>query len=121
MSGFIERILSGKYPRLESLWKTEFEKLFDEVFNNIDLSDDDVDGPDLDSEWEGISADSEVQALRADLSRVESLLAEERARCESTKRELGVVKAELKSARYQLDAVAIAIGGRRIWHDEPIG
>lgn len=126
MSGFLNRILSGKYPNLESLWKVEFDKLIDEVFSKIDLSDLDeaVDDAGLDDEFD-VSAverdmNTEIEALRADLSRLEDQFCEERQRHEAAKRELGVVKAELKAAQYKLSAVRSAVGRSNL-HDEPLG
>lgn len=102
MAGFIDRLLSGQYPKLESLWRGEFSRLADEFLASVDVP----------------SADMDEQA---DIDRLEELLAREREHHEATKRELSVVKAELKSAQYQLAAVAAAVGSRRRWHDEPIG
>lgn len=127
MSGFLNRILSGKYPNLESLWKTEFEKLVDEVFSKIDMSDLDefVDDAGLDDEFDTDSyvereLNTEIEALRADLSRLEDQFCEERQRHEAAKRELAVVKAELKAAQYKLGAVRSAVGRSNL-HDEPLG
>lgn len=52
MAGFIEEILSGKYPKLENLWRGEFSRVVDEVFGTpdpdllVDDIDDDFDAPD---------------------------------------------------------------------------
>lgn len=120
MSGFLDRILSGEYPKLESIWRAEFEKLVDEVFGKVDVKkfevkpEDEVGG--LEDEFVQIDP-----GMLADLDRLEGLLAEEKARHEATKRELHVTKSELKAARFQLDAVRSAMERTSKWHDEPVG
>lgn len=116
MAGFIDRLLSGQYPKLEQLFmRQEFQKIVDEVFAKIDLKPEDEIGG-LEDEFEDIDP-----GLLADLDRVEAQLAEEKSRHEATKRELHVVKSELKAARYKLDAVQAAMDRAGKWHDEPIG
>lgn len=119
--GFIDKLLSGKYPRLESVWQARFEKLVDEIFAGIDLREDEPAGLDDEFNQSAVEADlnTEIEALRADLKRLESVLAEERTRHESAKRELASVRAELKAARYQLGMVKAALSGNR--HEEPFG
>lgn len=108
MANFIDKLLSGKYPKLESLWTTEFERLVDEVFNRIDLP------ADLDDE--PVDEDSEVEE---ELASLWTALNEERQRHEATRRELGMVKAELKAAKYKLGAVQAAMSTS--FRSEPIG
>lgn len=116
MSGFLDRILSGEYPKLESIWRAEFEKLVDEVFGKrVEVNPDDEVGG-LEDEFVEIDP-----GMLADLDRLEGLLAEEKARHEATKRELHVTKSELKAARFQLDAVRSAMERTSKWHDEPVG
>lgn len=116
MSGFLDRILSGEYPKLESIWRAEFEKLVDDVFGKrVEVKPDDEVGG-LEDEFVEIDP-----GMLADLDRLEGLLAEEKARHEATKRELHVTKSELKAARFQLDAVRSAMERTSKWHDEPVG
>lgn len=126
MSGFLDRILSGQYPRMESLWRAEFEKMVDEVFGRADVprQHDDVGG--LEDEFDETYVESElnttIEALQADLRRVEQKLVEERTRHEAAKRELHVTKSELKAARYKLDAVQSALDrAGKGFHGEPVG
>lgn len=110
MSGFIDRILSGKYPQMESIWRKEFEKMVDEVFGKIDLKPEDG------------GLEDEFEEVDPELDRLEELLVEERMRHEATKRELHVTKSELKAARYKLGAVQAAIDrAGQGFHDEPVG
>lgn len=123
MASFIDKLLSGKYPKLESLWVTEFERMVNEVFNRLDLQEDIPDGPaGLDSDFDESETERELNveviALRGELQRLEEVLKEERSRHEVVKRELGVVKAELKAAKYKLSAIQTALGAAR---GEPIG
>ena len=115
MSGFLDRILSGEYPKLESIWRAEFEKLVDDVFGKrVEVKPDDEVG--------GLEDEFVIDpGMLADLDRLEGLLAEEKARHEATKRELHVTKSELKAARFQLDAVRSAMERTSKWHDEPVG
>lgn len=113
MSGFIDRILSGQYPKLEQLFmRQEFQKIVDEVFGKIDLKPEDEIG----------GFEEEFEEVDPELDRLEELLVEERIRHEATKRELHVTKSELKAARYKLGAVQSAMdrAGQGI-HDEPVG
>lgn len=127
MAGFLDRILSGQYPRLESIWRNEFEKIVDEVFGKLDLGEDfpdEVGG--LEDEFDQSYVESElnttIEALRADLRRVEDQLERERYRAEAAQRELHVTKSELKAARYKLDAVQSALDrAGRGFHGEPVG
>lgn len=109
MAGFIEEILSGRYPRIESLWRTEFGKVVDELLVQSDQKESD-DPP------------VEQVALQADIDRLETLLANEKARHEATKRELDVAKRERASLRYQIDAINHALKNipPALTHKEPI-
>ena len=117
MAGFIDKLLSGQYPKLEQLFmRGEFQKIVDEVFSKTDYrpEEDEIGG--LEDEFEDIDP-----GLLADLDRLEAQLAEEKSRHEATKRQLDVAKSELKAARYKLDAVQAAMDRAGRWHDEPIG
>lgn len=107
MASFIEKLLSGKYPKLESIWTTEFERLVDEVFNRIDLP------ADLDDE------PVEESEVEEELASLWTALNEERNRHEATRKELGMVKAELKAAKFKLGAVQAAMSTS--FRPEPIG
>lgn len=124
MASFIEKLLSGQYPKLESLWTKEFERLVDEIFSRIDLPEDLDDEPaGLDSDFDESPVESdlnhEIKCLRDDVADLERELDEERSRHEAAKRELQVVKAELKAARYKLGAIQAAMSTK--FHPEPIG
>lgn len=107
MAGFIEEILSGRYPRIEALWRTEFGKVVDELLNPADLHKSKREAGD------GIDV-----AVKADVERLEAVLAEEKKRHEATKRELDVTKRERASLRYQVDAIKHALKKTR--HQEPL-
>lgn len=94
MADFLEKLLSGRYPQIEKMWRVKFDEILDQAFKNIDFDDD---AP-------PISDDVAVSVLRADLLRVESVLEEERSRLEAVRRELAVVSAERDALRYKLDA-----------------
>lgn len=128
MSSFLDRILSGRYPKMESIWRTEFERIVDEVFGRLGDELKDVEEPadsGLDDEFDETAVEAElnttIEALRADLNRVEGQLVEEKLRHEAAKRELGVAKAELRSARYKLDAIGHALDRAGSRHAEPLG
>lgn len=103
MAGFFDRVLSGKYPRLESLLTKEFERIIDEVFTQ-DLDDFES----LFEEQDG----SEVDRLNA-------IVEESAGRIESLTRELATERAERKALRYKLDRVLEAVGSSRM-HGEPL-
>lgn len=119
--GFLDKLLSGKYPKLESVWQSQFEKLLDEIFTGVDLREDEPADLADDFDQSAVEADlnTEIEALRADLDRLESVLAEERSRHQAAKRELVTLKAELKATRYKLEMVKGALSGNL--HDEPFG
>lgn len=94
MADFLEKLLSGRYPQIEKMWRVKFDEILDQAFKNIDFDDDSP----------PISDDVAVSVLRADLLRVESVLEEERSRLEAVRRELAVVSAERDALRYKLDA-----------------
>lgn len=112
MASFLDKLLSGQFPRLESIWRTEFDKIVEEVFDRINL---DFDDDPSDNE------NDELVALRADFVRTQKVLAEERSRHEAAKRELCVTKAELRAARYKLEQIEATIASRANLHGEPIG
>lgn len=117
MSGFFEKILSGKYPEVEKLWTSEFGKIVDELFGSEkpgpDDYVDDIDDVDDDA-GEAVSA-----GLRADVDRLEALVLELRQRCDQLVREVGVVKAERNALQYKLDSVRDVVRSR--FHEEPLG
>lgn len=124
MSGFLDRILSGKYPKLESIWRTEFDRIVDQVFDKLDLSEDDIPGgldDEFDETYVEAELNTEIKALRAELERMQCLLGEQRDRREALDRELRVVKAELAAARYQMECVEKSMDRVQKWHGEPIG
>lgn len=124
MASFLDKLLSGQFPRLESIWRTEFDKIVDEVFDriNVDFDDEPADlAGDFDETYVERELNTTIESLRADLARVEKVLAEERSRHEAAKRELCVTKAELRSARYKLEQIEAAISNKANMHGEPIG
>lgn len=134
MAGFLEKILSGRYPNLEGLWGAEFRRVVDEAFAtpDPDVFEDEYDCSDCERKCEVASElleesndyiDSQAEvitALKGEVSRLEALLGEEQCRHKAVKRELEVVRGERTALVYRLDAVkhAINAGGR---HAEPIG
>lgn len=86
MAGFIDEILSGKYPRIENLWNKEFGKVMDELLG-----------------------EKREPAASDDLERIKAVLTEEQSRHEVTKRQLAVAKAECEALQCKLDAVKQAV------------
>lgn len=112
MSGFFDKILSGKYPEVEKLWTSEFGRIVDELFGVKPGPDDYVD--DIDD------VDDPVElGLRADVDRLEALVLELRQRCDQLVREVGVVRAERNALQYKLDSVRDVVRSR--FHEEPLG
>lgn len=92
MAGFLEELLSGKYPQIERLWRSDFARIVDEVFSpKPEHYTDDI--------------DDDFDAGRADAVRLEDLLRQERSLHDRTRRELEVARAERDALRYKLDAV----------------
>lgn len=91
MAGFLEELLSGKYPQIERLWRSDFARIVDEVFSpKPEHYTDDID--------DDFGRD-------ADIERLEGLLRQERSRHDRTRQELEVARAERDALRYKLDAV----------------
>ena len=130
MAGFIEELLSGKYPRLESVYlKDAFSKIVDEVFGKPKgtvRDGEEVSGLEDEwdehlDEWEPEETMADDLVSKADFDRLEALLAEEKARHESLKRQMAVLKAERSALQYKLDAVRHALSHGGGLHPEPIG
>ena len=91
MADFVEKMLSGRYPQIERLWRAKFNQILDEALKDIDFDDD---APLI----------SDEAGLRADLLRLEGVLSEAQSRLEAAVRELAVVKAERNALQYKLDS-----------------
>jgi chromosome segregation ATPase len=121
VAGFLDKLLSGNYPKLEALWVEQFGKLVDDVFAKIDLEESDVEGLDAEFDASAVEADlnTEIEALRADLQRLEDVLAKERSAHAATMRDLAAIRAELKTEQYRLTKVRSALLSGL--HEEPFG
>ena len=84
---FVEKILSGKYPNIEHLWRKEIDKIIDEVFDFMTTK------GDFEEMDEFVPAKSDSE-----------LLQEERERHEATKRLLDVARQEKATLQAKLDA-----------------
>lgn len=101
---FLDRILSGKYPKLESLWQREFARLADAAFS-IDVPDPDFSDVD---EYEP----SRETRLQGEVDRLTALVEEAASRLESMRCQLDVVKAERNALQGRLDAARDVLAGR---------
>ena len=119
MSGFLEKILSGKYPELETLWRTEFGKIINEVFGPSPEKREGSPADYLADDFDDDDFGSEVVGLQADVNRLEALVVELRQKLDSAVSELQVSKSERRALEYKLDKVRDAV--RSNFHQEPWG
>lgn len=88
MADFLEKLLSGRYPQVEKVWRARFNKILDQAFENLDFNDELVDPVDV----------------KADVVRLEAVLDEERSRHAAVRRELEIVKVERDELLYRLES-----------------
>lgn len=100
---FLDKLLSGRYPNLDSLWTKEFNRVADEVFASIDLTDESEAEPQL---TEPVSVET---MLQGELDRLTAVHEETVSRLESAMRQLDVVKAERNTLQTKLDALREAL------------
>lgn len=92
MAGFLEEILSGKRPRLESLLLREFSRIVDEVFK---VPDPEVFVDDIDDDFGG----------SGDAKKLELLLMDEKSRHKDTATALKAVEAERDALKEKIESL----------------
>lgn len=102
MAGFIEEILSGKYPNLKDIWEKKLGSLVDEAFETLTTLKD-PEAVDSDEALKLQAAERQIALLKADKTELEY--------------RLNVVKAERDSLLRKLNTIRESLGA---WKpDEP--
>lgn len=40
MPDFVEKLLSGRYPQIEKIWRAKFDEVLDRALKDVDFNDD---------------------------------------------------------------------------------
>lgn len=114
MSGFLEKILSGKYPEVEKLWSSEFGRIVEELFGPAK-----VEQPGPEDYVDDVDEVDDSVGVTADVDRLEALVGELRQRNDQLMREVRAVSAQRDALQYKLDSVRDVVRSR--FHGEPLG
>lgn len=110
MANFLDKLLSGKYPAVENLWRSEFSRMVDEALSSIPT--DDLDESELTVERlsERLEeANDMIDKQRDEIANLRAAVSQADQRLESMVRQYETVAKDRNVLRYKLDAVQHAL------------